>query len=357
VNVYEFSSTDLARPLIDAHRRGVNVTVLVEGGPVGGISPEEKTVIWTMNQSGIPVFQMGKTGDTRLPYRFDHAKYLIIDDQAVLLTSENFKTSGFPPQGRKGNRGWGICIENEPLAAYFENMFTTDIGGIHIVPVTGSPGPAESPSRDPYTVEYVPYRFSGAQVTPVIAPDTSYQIVGLLNSANSTIDIEQAYITNESANLLNPFLGAAINASRRGVRVRILLDSYWYNTDDEKDNDEMVALINTVAATENLPLEARCADLVSGNIEKIHNKGVIIDNRSVLVSSINWNTNSPDFNREAGVIIVHDGVAGYFRNVFDDDWQPVRPSLKNTPDYFKFSGLIVIVLLLFVLYALRRYRR
>jgi hypothetical protein len=36
----------------------------------------------------------------------------------------------------------------------------------------------------------------------------------------------------------------------------------------------MAALINRIAAEEHLPLEARCADLASGNIEKIHNKGV-----------------------------------------------------------------------------------
>jgi hypothetical protein len=54
-NVYEFTSPVLAQALIDAHQRGVEVWVLVEGGPVGGISAEEKALIWTINQSGIPV--------------------------------------------------------------------------------------------------------------------------------------------------------------------------------------------------------------------------------------------------------------------------------------------------------------
>ena len=38
LNVYEFSNPEMADLLIAAHRRNVAVTVLVEGGPVGGIS-------------------------------------------------------------------------------------------------------------------------------------------------------------------------------------------------------------------------------------------------------------------------------------------------------------------------------
>jgi len=355
-NVYEFSSPVLARALIDARQRGVEVSVLIEGGPVGGITKEEKALIWTVNQSGIPVYQMATVGDRKAPYRFDHAKYVVIDGQAVVLSSENFKSSGFPQKGMSGNRGWGVYIEDALLAQYFEAVYRSDISRINSVPDTGSYGAPESATSVPYTVEFSPRRFSDTTVTPVIAPDTSYLILDLLNNAQETIDIEQAYITNETTFTLNPYLGAAINASRRGVHVRVLLDAYWYNVEDEKDNDEMVALINRIAATEAIPLEGRCADLESNNLEKIHNKGVIVDNRSVLVSSINWNSNSPNFNREAGVIIEDRAVAGYFKEVFDDDWQPVRPQGAKNPDYLKIAGLIAVILGIGVIYAWRRRR-
>lgn len=356
VNVYEFSSPALAQPLIDARQRGVDVRVLLEGGPVGGISPKEKALIWTMNQSGIPIYQMVTIGDQKPPYRFDHAKYVVIDGKAVILSSENFKSSGFPQKGMRGNRGWGVYIEDALLSHYFEKVYLSDISGTNSVPITGTPGTLESAPSLSYTVEFSPRRFSDTTVTPVIAPDTSYLILDFLNNAQETIDIEQASITNESSFALNPYLSSAINASRRGVHVRILLDSYWYNIEDEKDNDEMVALINRIAATEAIPLEGRCADLESNNLEKIHNKGVIVDNRSVLVSSINWNSNSPNFNREAGVIIEDRAVAGYFKEVFDDDWQPVRPQGAKNPDYLKIAGLIAVILGIGVIYAWRRRR-
>ena len=190
-------------------------------------------------------------------------------------------------------------------------------------------------------------------VIPVLAPDTSSQIADLINSAGESIEIEEAYITNETPFTLNPYLSAAINASRRGVRVRVLLDSYWYNIDGLNDNDEMVALINHIGVTEHIPLEARCADLDTNRIEQIHNKGVIVDGRKVLVSSINWNSNSPSFNREAGVIIDHPGVAQYFLGVFEDDWNPSTklPGIKT--DYLKIAAAAMVIAVLLVIW----YRR
>lgn len=356
VNVYELSSASIASALIDAEKRGVNVEILLEGGPVGGVSPEEKAAIWQLNQSGIPVYEMAAPDDGHAPYRYDHAKYVVIDDRAVLVTSENFGHSGFPQNGETGNRGWGVYLEDPDLARYFETVYLSDLHGPGIVPVYGSAGPDEMYAVVSYPASYGPATFSGARVIPVIAPDTSSGITGLLESAQESIEIEQAYITNESKTTLNPYLATAINASRRGVHVRVLLDSYWYNTEDGADNDEMVAVINRIAAAENLPLEARLVDLRASGLEKIHNKGVIVDDRSVLVSSINWNTNSPNFNREAGVIIEQPEVARYFRTVFDADWSPAVRSQKPGTDYLKIACLLGVIGLLIFLYYRRHIR-
>jgi len=356
VNVYEFTSTNLSTFIIDARKRGVDVDVLVEGGPVGGMTAEEKTVIWAMNASGIPVYQMAAPTGGHAPYRYDHAKYLVIDQNAVLLTSENFKYSGFPPSGISGNRGWGVYLESPEVAGYFTVVYQADVSGTAIMPVTGTNGAVETIPPVPYTVEFFPERFYNATVSPVISPDTSNQIISLIDSAQTSIEIEQMYITNESATELNPFLAAAINASRRGVTVQVLLDSYWYNVEDTKDNDEMVALINTIARTEHLPLEARCADLKASGIEKIHNKGVIVDDERVLVSSINWNSNSPNFNRETGVIIDHTGVARYFHAVFLDDWAPAVRAQEKPLDYIKIVAVIGVIAALLVLYYRRHIR-
>jgi cardiolipin synthase A/B len=356
VNMYEFSSPAMGESLIAAKSRGVDVRVLIEGGPVGGISPAEKSLVWNINRSGIPVVSMVSTKTEHAPYRYDHAKYVVIDNNSLLITSENFKNTGFPPEGMSGNRGWGVYLKDPALAGYFSDVFTTDAGSKSVVSYTGSAGDAELAPFEKHTAEFSPAHFEDAAVTPVISPDTSYQIVDLLDSARTSIEIEQAYIKNETPYTLNPYLSSAINASRRGVRVRVLLDSFWFNTEGPNDNDEMASLINRIGASEHIPLEAKCIDLSVSQVEKIHNKGVIVDGERVLVSSINWNSNSPTFNREAGVIIDHPGVARYFHEVFDDDWNPMANMAGPKTDYVKLAIVALVLLLLLVIYFRRRNR-
>jgi cardiolipin synthase len=227
-----------------------------------------------------------------------------------------------------------------------------------VIPAKGEMHQEEQSSEISYRQEFTPLRFSSATVIPVLSPDTSHLVEDMISGARETIDIEQAYITNRSDGSLNPFLQAAVDASKRGVQVRVLLDSSYFNIEEENDNDEMVRYLNRLAEDQQLPLNARCADLGRNNLEKIHNKGVIVDGRSVLVSSINWNTNSPQFNREAGVIIVHKEVAGYFAAVFEDDWDSGTPIPgSGDPDMQKISVATAVILILVLLQLWRRKRR
>ena len=54
---------------------------------------------------------------------------------------------------------------------------------------------------------------------------------------------------------------------------------------------------------------------------------MIVDNKSVLISSINWNENSVRRNREAGIIIENENVAEYYAEVFFYDWNLEAPAL------------------------------
>lgn len=346
VNVYEMTHPEMAKALIGARDRGVEVTVLLEGGPVGGIPAGEEEAIATMTASGIPVLAMTGTDTAHARYRYDHAKYLVVDGDTVLVSTENFKENGFPVDGGYGNRGWGAAITHPGLARYFGEVYSADAGGGDITACTGTAPPiAPAAPATAATGTHAPAQFAGATVTPVLSPDTSDLLPDLIEGAASTIEIEQASITNTSDGRLNPYLSAAVNASRAGVRVRVLLDSAWFNTDGDEDNDEMVALINDIARREGVPLAARCADLEAMQVEKIHTKGIIVDGRSVAISSINWNDNSPTFNREAGVIIDHPGVAGYFRTVFEEDWaagQMAAPA-DDGPDLLRYAALAGVI--------------
>ena len=103
----------MADALINAHKRGINVTVLLEGGPVGGISIGENEICSRLAREHIPVFLMGTTGISHAPYRYNHAKYIVIDGESLFITSENFTDNGFPGSGDTGNRGWGSASMTE----------------------------------------------------------------------------------------------------------------------------------------------------------------------------------------------------------------------------------------------------
>ena len=361
LNVYEFTDPGLAELLCDAERRGVEVTVLLEGGPVGGIPAEEFPVIHTLLQAGTVVRLMEGEREDHAPYRYDHAKYLVSDGKQVFLTTENFKEHSFPHPGYAGNRGWGVFLDSPDLAQVFSRVFEDDANGPGVQAATGRPGQTEEPVQDTYRPVFSPVTFSDAEVTPVFSPDTSYLIPDMINRSRSRVWIQQAYITEYPGNKTNPFLSATIDAARRGVDVRILLDGYYYNIEGEDDNDEMVTRLLTQAARENISMKARVMYPEKSGLLKVHTKGVITDDE-VLVSSMNWNENSASFNREAGVIIRDTGAASYFASVFLVDWSGAggRGSASAVPDD-DLSGLIQMTALAGVLVLLilvyRRYHR
>jgi cardiolipin synthase len=357
INAYEFSHPGIARLLVEAHARGVEVTVLLEGGPVGGITAEEHCALSLLQESGIALYKMESQGDDHAKYRFNHAKYMVLDTVAVLITSENFNEHGFPSPGEQGNRGWGVYIEDPFVAAYFSNVFTWDIQGGDITPFVPTPSSdcGIEESGEPYPSRFQPLRVENVTVTTVLSPDTSDLVRDLIEGGRVQIEIEQAYINNVSTSL-HPFLEAAMNASRTGAAVRVLLDSYWFNVNEEQDNDEMVELANRIGRGEGIPFTARLARLEGQGPEKIHNKGVIVDGGRVLVSSINWNEQSPFYNREAGVILDHPAVAAYYLEVFEEDWDRGSNS-PTTWDGTKIGVAILVILILTGIYLLKQKSR
>jgi hypothetical protein len=57
-----------------------------------------------------------------------------------------------------------------------------------------------------------------------------------------------------------------------------------------------------------------------------------------------------------GVIIEHPDIAGYFKEVFEDDWQPIRLKASQNLDYLKITGQVAIILCLAVVFILRQKR-
>src|SRR5436190_764648 len=171
------------------------------------------------------------------------------------------------------------------------------------------PGMSASPPLPPRTMQT---RSDNRRARLVVGPDANLDpdgILDLLLSATERLSIETFYIEDRWRNTTNPFLEGAFDAPRRGVTVWILLDGSWSSVEaDTGTNDDVVARINRRAKEEHLPVEARLLE-PRGSIQRLHNKGVVVDGRAVLVSSMYWALGSATENREIGVLLEDRGIA------------------------------------------------
>jgi phosphatidylserine/phosphatidylglycerophosphate/cardiolipin synthase-like enzyme len=343
VSVYTFASERIASILADAARRGVRIRVLLDGGPVGGIPSEEHNITRGLARAGVDIRWATGGPDVVKRYRFLHAKYAIVDSRAAWIGSENFGDAGFP-SGRTGNRGWSVVVEDVELTTRLHAVFEADF---------------DPRRRDSIPVETVSdYQLPAPPVLPawsaspssgprrsrlVVGPDTALDPEGVLHmfaSARDRVSLEAFYLEDTWRDAPSPFLEAAFDAARRGVVVRILLDGSWSSVQPESGtNDETLARINERAKAGQLPLEVRLLE-PRGSIERLHNKGMVVDGRTVLVSSMNWALGSATENREIGILLEDDAVARFFEAAFNADWEG-RPTSGG--DLLRFEDPVALV--------------
>jgi phosphatidylserine/phosphatidylglycerophosphate/cardiolipin synthase-like enzyme len=348
VSVYTFSSVRIASVLADAARRGVRVRVLLDGSPVGGIDSDEHNISRALAADGVEVRWMVGGKDIVKRYRFLHAKYALVDARTAWIGSENFGDSGFP-SARNGNRGWSVALENPGLTTALGRVFEDDFNPSRrdSVAQEDSAGPGLGPPP-PHPAWTWTEGLRDRKARLVVGPDNSLDpggLLGLLDSAQDRLRLEAFYIDEGWRNGTNPFLAAAFRAAGRGVSVRILLDGSWSSVEsDTGTNDEVVGRINHAAGAQRLPLEARLLE-PRGRIERLHNKGLVVDGREVLVSSMNWGLGSATENREIGVVLEDPELAARFEAAFDADWEgrPTSGEEWRLEDPLALLGLYVLV--------------
>jgi phosphatidylserine/phosphatidylglycerophosphate/cardiolipin synthase-like enzyme len=306
---YSFASERAAHALKRAAERGVEVRVLVDDAPVGGISERQGRLLDDLTRAGVPVEVIG--GDWAR-YDFHHPKYAVVDDRALVMT-ENWKPSG---TGGRSSRGWGAVVEGEivdRLAAVFRaDADWRDTASWSTFRANRTFEEDET-ANESYPTNFEPQNVTVESAQLLAAPDNAESaLIERLDEADESIDVVQASIGSRQ----QPFLQAAIRAAERGVDVRILLGGAWYS---EEDNGALAEWLNGKAETENLSLEAKVAESGS-RFEKIHAKGVIIDGEEVVVGSMNWNNNSARQNREVALVLNGEAAGNYYGNVFDADW-------------------------------------
>ncbi len=260
-----------------------------------------------------------------------HIKVAVRDHAALWLSSGNWNNSNQPdidPIATPADaaiaphrdRDWHVVIESPQLAAVFEEYILNDlsIAAAHNNPAEPAGPPLTPPPLSSTTTakfsEFFPAQTIAGRIriAPLLTPDPGVYagaVKALIDGATKSLYMQFQYIelprTTDAAS--QPFVDlvqAVIDRQRGGVDVKIILGGF----ETAGYLEQLQALgLNVV---DNVKIQ-----------NNVHNKGIVADGQTVLVSSQNWSTDGTLFNRDAGVIIHSEAAAQYFQQIFLHDWE------------------------------------
>ncbi len=341
ISMYDLNDPSIINCLIDARADKVDVRVLVEGQPVGGMSTSTKRALNDLWRGGCSI-SLFRSNDSYKRYDYLHGKYAIIDHEYVLMGSENWVTSAF-----KENRGWGVAVHSFDLAQQMTKMFENDSSkewpdvGLMEAPYLVSPGnnPIDRPKLNSFMDWYL------ANVTLIASPDNSLgSMLTLIDAARERILIEQMQFDTGYSQTSGIWEGLC-EAAEAGIPVRLLLDATLDN--DPSGNPAAQARFNEMGEM-GLDMAARLMSPFH-NFTVVHNKGWVVDDK-VVISSVNLVRNAFEENREVGLIVRSPAIADWYALSFWEDWKvdPVPPTIvlpwlscnisKGEPAFLDASG-------------------
>ncbi|WP_456478245.1 phospholipase D-like domain-containing protein [Geoglobus ahangari] len=261
----------------------------VDASPVGGIPAEEMVLAKKYRFH----FLEGS-------YRNFHYKFAVLGSN-VVITTENWKWD---------NRGIIVEFESENVAELLKEVFEHDLK------YESSPGKVSDVKGSYREGKGRELEFSG-RVEVHVLPDSN-PVFGFIENSTGFLYIAVPYISFEWFDDSSPLLSAILNASRRGVEVRVMLADYERNRD-------------AVEFLSSLPgVEAKMVR--SPEFDELHAKYLVTDGK-VLITSANFNKYGLKLNREIAVVIESDEVSGFLKDVFEGDWEgrsEISPAVSLT---------------------------
>ena len=310
ISIYTFDNKRIASALRHALERGVEVMMLIEGQPAGGIDSEQVRVLTTLWESGADI-RMIHSQESYKRYQYVHSKYAIIDDDTTIITSENWTDSAF-----SGNRGWGTCIIDEGCARYLSDIFDSDFTDKgDLVDFRERYATSLPYLLEPYSLIDVSFRTYIADVSPIVCPDYSlkslreYILSAEERIYSQQLNVQYDWTTGDD----NPLQWMRAMGSK-GVDSRLLVD-VTYDSPDDDDNGDGYGLYTIYRDDPNIQIRY----LQSSFSGLMHNKGIIVDD-TVWIGSMNWTDNSITSNREMSVIIHSKEITDIYAELFLNDW-------------------------------------
>lgn len=135
LEVYTFDQPRMGELLADKIAQGVQVRVLLDGAPAGGLSDQTRWICQLISndypRSGCWFMRSDAGQNIHARYANLHAKFAIVDHQYLLMGSENFGLNGLPDDnktdGTAGHRGVLLRTDAVDIITRAQQIFNEDI--------------------------------------------------------------------------------------------------------------------------------------------------------------------------------------------------------------------------------------
>lgn len=355
IQSHTFENLGIMELLVAAAQRGVQVIVLLEGSPPGGLAMQQKYVCQQLEAAGGQCWYMVNNSDLGIydRYTYLHAKFMVLDGERVLISSENLSPNSLPyddfADGTAGRRGVLLLTDAPDVVNYVTQLWYSDFAPAvqqdlfrytAADPTYGAPDPTFFPitqtGGSTYTILY-PDHFvtqGSFQFEVLHSPENSLRaesgILGLVNQAGTGDKVlvqqlsERPYWGESASNPQddpNPRLEAYIAAARRGAQVWILLDGYFDDDSAALSNQATCDYVEQVVKAEGLH-QLRC-QLGNPAGLGIHNKMVLVELNGqgfIHLGSLNGTEQAHKGNRELAIQVQSNELYTYLAEMFVRDW-------------------------------------
>ncbi len=134
--------------------------------------------------------------------------------------------------------------------------------------------------------------------------------IEMIDSAKSSIDFAEFYIISEKNELLEPVIESLKYASKRGVRIRFLIDNKMLPISSP--------LMKRISEITNVNIRIFDWKDLTGGI--IHAKYFIVDDKAAFIGSQNFDWRALKHIHETGLKITDPGILVNLKKIFDADW-------------------------------------
>jgi subtilisin family serine protease/phosphatidylserine/phosphatidylglycerophosphate/cardiolipin synthase-like enzyme len=355
IAMYDFSVDYVADLIKNVTDKGAKVKLMIDKDHRTGSEKSEQKIIQSLRNSGVSfVWSPSCNNDNISEFANCHEKIFIVCTidgnnnllpKKVMISSGNWSPGGIPNniwvkngskytkiQGtfKNGNREWGIIIENEQIARQYYDVLNQDFEDSRGAVASGHVLPEEEFATNEFLEDvyeenhaeediqqiHVPpltISLNNTKLIPLFSPDNYQNVVTqLIDSAKKSVRIQQQTINpNGKHGDVNYIVNSLIKSKtdNNNLIIKFMRSSKWMKTNDANALQQ---------------LRAADCEIKFHNpkqYDHLHNKGIIIDDDIVVITSTNFTDTSIEENRECGIVIYSTDVADYFSKLFDLDWK------------------------------------